>query len=120
MPDLPLKIDVIQSENQSIRLLVLDGPLTLGNMFQFQSLVRADDSRGTVIDMTSVPYVDSAGIGCLVGAQLFHQKNGRVFALAGLSQRVRDILKITAVDSLFSFFDSADAAISGKSKSATA
>ncbi len=120
MLDLPLKIDVLQNENQPTRLLVLDGPLTLGNLFQFQALVRADDSRGTVVNMTAVPYIDSAGISCLVGAQLFHQKNGGTLVLVGLNQRVRDILRITAVDSLFSIFDSLDEAISGKTNSTTA
>ncbi len=120
MPDLPLKIDVVQPENRSARVLVLNGPLTLGNMFHFQALVRSDESRGTVVNMTAVPYIDSAGIGCLVGAQLFHQRNGRTFALVGLNQRVRDILRITAVDSLFTLFDTVDEAISGQAKSTTA
>ncbi len=73
-----------------------------------------------VVDMAAVPYVDSAGIGCLVSAQLFHQKNGRTLALVGLNQRVRDTLRIMGVDSLFTLFDSVDEAISGQAKSTTA
>ncbi len=120
MPDLPLNINVIQPENQSVRLLVLVGPLTLSNMFQFQTLVRADDSRATIVDMTAVPYVDSAGIGCLVGAQLFHQRNGRTLALVGLNQRVREVFKITAVDSLFKTYNTVDEAPATSPNSATA
>lgn len=119
MPDLPLAVTVVPHENSSVRLLVLAGPLTLSNMFEFQSLVRADDSRGTIIDMTAVPYVDSAGIGCLVGAQLFHQKNSRYLAMVGVNQRVRDVLKITSVDTLFAFHNSLEEA-SSASKSTTA
>ena len=112
MPDLPLVVTVVPHENSSVRLLVLAGPLTLGNMFEFQSLVRADDARGTIIDMTAVPYVDSAGIGCLVGAQLFHQRNSRNLALVGVNQRVRNVLKITAVETLFTLHSSLEEASS--------
>ncbi len=55
---------------------VLPGPLVLTNMFQFQSLVRADGSQRLIIDFTNVPYVDSAGIGALVGAYVTHNKEG--------------------------------------------
>jgi hypothetical protein len=44
MPDLALKIDIVFHEDRSIRVLVINGPLTLGNMFRLQGLVRADDS----------------------------------------------------------------------------
>jgi anti-sigma B factor antagonist len=33
-------------------------------------------SRALIIDLTNVPYVDSAGIGALVGAYVRHQKEG--------------------------------------------
>lgn len=120
MPDLPLTVDVVPQENESVRLLVLKGPLTLSNMFQFQGLVRSDDSRGTIVDMSGVPYVDSAGIGCLVGAQLFHQRNERKLALVGLNQRVRDVLKMTGVDTLFALHGTVEEAIASGTKGTTA
>jgi anti-sigma B factor antagonist len=119
MPDLPLAVNIAAHQNQSVRVLVLEGPLTLSNMFPFQTLVRADDSRDTIVNMTAVPYVDSAGIGCLVGAQLFHQRNGRTLALAGVNQRVHDVLKITSVDNLFTLYNTVDEAASAL-RSATA
>lgn len=54
--------------------------------------------------MTAVPYVDWAGIGCLVGAQLFHQRSGGALALVGLNQRVLEVLKIAVVDTLFNLY----------------
>jgi anti-sigma B factor antagonist len=58
-----------------------------------------------IIDFTNVPYVDSAGIGALVGAYVTHQKEGRSLALVGASDRVQNILKITHVHQFFRFFD---------------
>jgi anti-sigma B factor antagonist len=68
--------------------------------------VRADNSRKLIIDFTNVPYVDSAAIGALVGAHITHDKNGRSLALVGVSERVRNALKLTRVDQFFRFFDS--------------
>ena len=79
-------------------------------MFDFQARVRADTSRTLMIDFTKVPYVDSAGIGALVGAYVTHQKDGRSLYLIGVSQRVQDALKVTHVQQFFHFVDSVAAA----------
>jgi anti-sigma B factor antagonist len=95
------------------RILTLDGPLVLTTMFEFQSTVRSDQSQTLIIDFTNVPYADSAGIGALVGAYVTRQHSGRKLALAGVSTRVRDALKVTRVEQFFQFFDSVSAAEQG-------
>jgi anti-sigma B factor antagonist len=59
-----------------------------------------------MLDFTSVPYVDSAGIGALVGAYVTHQKDGRNLYLIGVSQRVKDALQVPRVLQFFHFVDS--------------
>jgi anti-sigma B factor antagonist len=92
------------------RILTLSGPLILANIFQFQATVRADESQTLIIDFRSVPYIDSAGIGALVGAYVTRQHSKRRLALVSVSNRVRDALKVTRVDGFFQFFDSLEAA----------
>ena len=74
-------------------------------MFDFQIKVRTDNSRALIIDFTSVPYVDSAGIGALVGAYVTHQKDGRSLALVGVSERLHNALQVTRVEHFFRFFN---------------
>jgi anti-sigma B factor antagonist len=95
------------------RVLTLDGPLVLTTFFEFQSTVRSDQSQTLVIDFTLVPYIDSAGIGALVGAYVTRQHSARRLALAGVSTRVRDALKVTRVEQFFNFYDSVSAAERG-------
>jgi anti-sigma B factor antagonist len=76
----------------------------LGTLFQFQSTLRAKDAPALIIDFTGVPYVDSAGIGALVGAYVTHNKDGRSLSLVGVSERVHNALKVTRVDPFFRFF----------------
>ncbi|MGA8868147.1 MAG: STAS domain-containing protein [Candidatus Sulfotelmatobacter sp.] len=92
------------------RVLRLQGPLVLTTIFNFQATVRADNSRSLIIDFADVPYVDSAGIGALVGAYVTHQKDGRSLSLVGVSDRVHNALKATRVEQFFRFFDSVSAA----------
>jgi anti-sigma B factor antagonist len=73
-------------------------------------MVRADQSQTLIIDFTNVPYIDSAGIGALVGAYVTRQNSKRRLALAGVSTRVRDALKVTHVEQFFRFYDSVSAA----------
>ena len=72
--------------------------------------MRADASRALIIDFSNVPYVDSAGIGALVGAYVTRQKGGRTLALVGVCKRIHDALGVTRVEQFFRFFDSVNAA----------
>ena len=62
-----------------------------------------------MLDFTQVPYVDSAGIGALVGAYVTHQKDGRSLYLIGVNERVQNALKVTRVEQFFNFVSSVSA-----------
>lgn len=108
-----LHIDDQPGTQPDQRILRLTGALVMTTVFGFQSMVRADTSRSLIIDFTNVPYVDSAGIGALVGAYVTRQHGGRSLALVGVSDRVRAALKVTHVEQFFHFYDSVSAAEQG-------
>jgi anti-sigma B factor antagonist len=104
MPEQPLHIEDLPGSREGIRVLRLAGPLTLANVFGFQSKVRADTSQRLILDFTDVPLADSAGIGALVGAYVTRQNGGRSLGLVGVNQRIHQALEVTRVDSFFRFF----------------
>jgi anti-sigma B factor antagonist len=104
MPEQPLHIEDLPGSREGVRILRLAGPLTLSNLFGFQSQLRADISRSLILDFTDVPLADSAGIGALVGAYVTRQKDGRSLALVGVNQRIHQALEVTRVESFFRFF----------------
>jgi len=73
-------------------------------------MVRSDQSNLLMVDLTDMPYIDSAGIGCLVGAYVSRDHAGRKLVLIGVSDRVRTMLQVTKVDQLFNFADTVEAA----------
>jgi len=110
MPQESLRIEDRPGSQPGQRILRLDGPLVMTTVFGFQATVRADTSRSLIIDFAGVPYVDSAGIGALVGAHVTRQNGGRQLALAGVSERIHNALQVTRVEQFFRFFDSVSAA----------
>jgi anti-sigma B factor antagonist len=110
MPQEPLQIQDTAEGTGGRRVLILTGPVTISNFFEFQSLVRANTARRLILDLSQVPYIDSAGIGALVGAYVNHQKDGRSLALVGVNKRVRDALTVTRVEQFFQFYESQAAA----------
>ena len=102
MRDEPLNIEDLGLQNNA-RVLRLSGPLTISTLYKFQDMVRADSAESLVLDFTNVPYVDSAGVGAMVGAYVRHQKAGHSVTLAGVNERVRNTLKVTQVDGFFTY-----------------
>ncbi len=100
MQDKPLEIQKI-ADVPGTTVLRLHGPLLLGNFFPLQTMVRSDDSQLLIIDVTDMPYIDSAGIGCLVGAHVSREHSGRKLVLVGANDRLLTSLKVTRVDQLF-------------------
>ena len=109
MPQEPLHIEDVSSTDGQ-RIFQLSGPILLSNFFEFQALVRGSTSPSLILDLTQVPYIDSAGIGALVGAYVTHQKDGRSLALVGVTQRVRNTMQVTRVEQFFAFYDTVPAA----------
>jgi len=110
MQEKPLQIEVVDDAGGSSVVLRLHGPLLLGNFFSFQSMVRSDQSNLLILDVADVPYIDSAGIGCLVGAHVSREHAGRKLVLAGATDRLLNMMKATKVDQLFEFAPSVEAA----------
>ena len=106
-----LQIEERTGSQPDQRILILNGPVVLATLFPFQDAIRSKPSRSLIIDFTNVPYIDSAGIGALVGAQVTHSKDGRSLGLVGVTDRVRNALKITHVDQFFRFFPTLDSAL---------
>jgi anti-sigma B factor antagonist len=102
MQEKPLDIERVEAPEDT-SILRLHGPLLLGNFFSFQNMVRADNAPLLIVDMTDVPYIDSAGIGCLVGAHVSRDHSGRKLVVVGASERLIWSLKVTKVDQLFTF-----------------
>jgi anti-sigma B factor antagonist len=104
MPQEPLVIEDLLGAKRGQRILRLTGPIIINNLFDLQARMRANKTQALILDFSGVPYVDSAGIGTLVGAYVTHQRDGRKLLLVGVCERIHNAFKVTHVEQFFSFF----------------
>jgi anti-anti-sigma factor len=105
-----LAYTVSDGAREGIVILTLEGPFTLGNMFKLQSDLRALTPPCLIMDLSSVPYMDSAGLGVMMNYFVSAQSHGRKFFVTGVSDRLRALLEMTKVDNVLQICDSVDAA----------
>jgi anti-anti-sigma factor len=97
--DGPLTIEREQGKTSETLVVRLTGPLTLLNIFDLQSQFRAAEPTPlTILDLSGVPYMDSAGMGVVVNYHVHCQNNGGRFIATGVSPRIMELFKITRVD----------------------
>ncbi len=104
MASTALRLETCAGDKPDHKILRLQGPLLLANLFDFQTAVRSDASAVLILDLSQVPYIDSAGVGALVGAQVSRQGNGRELRVVGITDRVRTVLSVTQVEGFFKYF----------------
>ena len=99
--DGPLKIEREEGKAPGTLIVRLAGPLTLINIFDLQSQLRSAKATSlTILDLTEVPYMDSAGMGVVVNYHVHCQNQGGRLIAVGVSPRIMELFKITKVDSV--------------------
>jgi len=75
----------------------LEGPLDIHAVFKFQEAVRADPSPVLIIDCGGVPFIDSAGLGAMVGIVVSGRKTNRKIAFAAMTRQAKALIDMTGV-----------------------
>ena len=78
------------------------------------------DSRRMVLNLAGITYIDSGGLGTLVGLYTSARNAGGALKLANLTQRVGDLLQVTKLVTIFEVFNSEKDAADSFGKSAVA
>jgi len=109
--DAPLSIERRDSSIPGARILVLTGPLTLRNLFELQADLRSGElPQLSILDLSGVPYMDSAGMGLIINHYVHCQNHGSQMIAAGVSPRVHELFRMTKVDSVILQAESIEAA----------
>jgi anti-sigma B factor antagonist len=104
-----LKIETYDTP-KGARVIRLSGPLTLRTLFDFQSVARAETTKPVIVDITDLPYMDSAGLGAVISIFASCQRTHRGFGIVGVSDRIRSLFEVTHCDGLLPCFDSIESA----------
>jgi anti-sigma B factor antagonist len=92
-----------------VTILDIEGDLTLGaGADRLRDKVRSLLQQGQkhiLVNLASVPYMDSAGLGELVQTFATTNKQGGTLKLLHLTKRLHDLLLITKLANVFDCFD---------------
>jgi len=75
-------------------------------------------TRHLILNLSDVTYVDSGGLGTLVGVYSSARAGGADIRLTGLGQRLRDMLQITKLATVFAVYDSEQQALAALNQGA--
>jgi anti-anti-sigma factor len=110
MRDEPMSHSFTPGKNEGTTVLKLVGPLTISTIFGFQNELRAATAKVLIVDMSEVPYMDSAGLGLIMNSHVAAMDHSRKFLLAGVNERVMALCDMTRVSGVLSCFPTVEAA----------
>ena len=98
-----------------IQIIQVSGTITLGEssrkFSEYLEKILRQHPGGVVIDMEKIDYVDSTGIGELVGYLSKFQNEHIPLALLNPRERILKLLNITGLDTVFKVFEDIDSAV---------
>jgi anti-sigma B factor antagonist len=108
----------------NVAIVDLNGRITLGENTgilrdELKSLL-AQGSKNIILNMAGVSYVDSAGLGELVGAYTTATNQAGSVKLLHMQGKMKDLMQVTKLHTVFPSFEDEKAAVESFGASATA
>jgi anti-sigma B factor antagonist len=100
---------------RNVTTIMLDGCVTLGeasgDLRDAIKEVLAAGETNILVDLAAVPYIDSAGMGEFIGAFVACGKSGATLKFLHLQRRVRGLMQITRLLTVFETFEDREEAL---------
>jgi len=113
-------VKISRSEHSGKVVLEVEGAIQLGESGeQLSTALRSELEGGAVhvlLELSRINYADSTGIGELVGDLVRFGEAGKRLVLVNPSKRIRELLRITNLDTLFEIHENLEDALSAVPK----
>lgn len=108
-------MDIKINEQYNAVVLNLDGKLMGGPFGEEMSStlhkLLDEGKKRIVIDLSKVGFVNSSGLGILIGGLTTMRNGGGDLKLAGITSKIEGLLSITKLNQIFEQFPSAESAL---------
>ena len=103
------------SKKDDITILALDGKIMggpeAGEINDKIHLLMDNEEKKLIIDLEKVEWMNSSGLGILIGAITTLRNNDGELCLIHVSERVKNLFRITKLSEAFNVFDDLDSAL---------
>jgi anti-sigma B factor antagonist len=110
-----MAISVREHDLSNVTVLDLSGRIDIGEgSVALREAVRKllDEGRKKIVlNLASVRYIDSSGLGELISAYVTAKNRGATLKLLNLTKRVDDLMQITKLSTVFDVYDDEQGAI---------
>ncbi len=110
-----MALTIASRQVDGVTVVDLSGRITLGEgSVQLRETVRDLISKGSkpiLLNMGDVNYIDSSGLGELVSAYTTAKNQGAQVKLLNLTKKVKDVLQLTKLYTVFDIYDDEASAI---------
>jgi anti-sigma B factor antagonist len=105
-------MEISERNDGKVTVLNVTGKITLGDgdmllKDKLHSLLN-QGRKDVLLNLGQVSYVDSAGLGAIVGAYTTMTRQGGSLKLVSVTKKLQDLLSITKLLTVFETFDSED------------
>jgi anti-sigma B factor antagonist len=104
-----------RAEQNGITIIQPKGKITIGEgdvlLREEITKLLAEDKKKLVHDLGEVSYMDSAGVGELVSVYTSVKNRGGELKLAALTKKIKDLLSITQLMTIFDTYETPEEAI---------
>jgi anti-sigma B factor antagonist len=106
---------ITNREEGSVTVIEPKGKITIGegDLILRDEITKnlSEEKKKLVLDLGGVSYMDSAGVGELVSVYTSVKNRGGELKLANLTKKIKDLLTITQLMTIFDTYDSVNDAV---------
>ncbi|HEX3745885.1 MAG TPA: STAS domain-containing protein [Bryobacteraceae bacterium] len=110
-----MSLKITTRETADATILDLSGRITLGEgLGDLRDSIReslAGNRKHIVLNLADVSYIDSSGLGQLIGSYATVTDRGGQMKLVNLQKKVKDLMQITKLLTVFQTYDTESAAL---------
>lgn len=102
----PVTIERLPGKSPDVEIFRIVGAMTLGGAHLVRNAFRSGVlPQHTILDMSAVPYVDSAGMSEIISHQIYCRDHGARLTLTHVNERVKSMFHITRLDEVLKIVD---------------
>jgi len=103
---IPVTIERLPGKSPDVAIMRIVGPMTLGGAHIVRNAFRSGQlPTHTILDMSAVPYVDSAGMSEIISHEIYCRDHGARLTLTHVTERVQSMFRITRLHGVLHIVD---------------
>jgi anti-sigma B factor antagonist len=107
---------ISRREEGAVTVIEPKGKITIGEgdvlLREEITKLLSEEKKQLVLDLGGISYMDSAGVGELVSVYTSVKNRGGELKLASLTKKIKDLLQITQLMTIFDTYETAQEAVS--------